>query len=74
MTPALKNAIATIMQELGKYESNAMGGGKAVVEIEPASTHMAEGGDDDGGCPDCAAGTCTNPDHASDDELDQMMT
>lgn len=81
MTPALKNAITTIMNELGKYEHNAMTGGKdqkvVEIEVEPASTHLAEGEDDGDGqhaCPDCAAGTCTNPDHASDEEYDQMMT
>lgn len=77
MTPALKNAIATIMQELGKFESNAMGGGDKVmeIEVEPASTHLMEG--EEGkqhACPECAAGTCTNPDHASDEEYAEMMT
>lgn len=82
MSPALAKAIQVIQQELGKYEHNAMTGGggdqKVVeIEVEPASTHLAEGEDDGGGqhaCPDCAAGTCTNPDHASDEEYDQMMT
>lgn len=77
MTPALKNAIATIMQELGKFESSAMGGGDKVmeIEVEPASTHLMEG--EEGkqhACPECAAGTCTNPDHASDEEYAEMMT
>lgn len=78
MKPALKRAIDTIMQELGKYESNAMGGGgdKVVeIEVEPASTHLMEGEEvEQHACPECAAGTCTNPDHASDEEYAEMMT
>jgi hypothetical protein len=79
MTPALKAAISTIMQELGKYESSAMGGGgggndKVVeIEVEPASTHLAEG--EEGGqhsCPECAAGTCENPDHMGEDEYAEV--
>lgn len=78
MSPALMKAIQTIQQELGKYESNAMGGkgGQVVeIEVEPSATHLAEG-EDDGGeeCADCAAGTCDNPDHVPDEEYDQMMT
>lgn len=75
MTPALKNAISTIMQELGKYESRAMGGGDKVmeIEVEPAATHLAEGEEGQHACPECATGTCSNPDHASDEEYDQMM-
>lgn len=79
MTPALKNAIQTIMKEIGAYEGREMGamrgnGDKVVeveMEVEPASTHLAEveaGAEGEQGCPECAAGTCENPDHMSEDE------
>jgi hypothetical protein len=76
MTPALKNAIQVIMKEIGQFEGREMGrmrggGGDKVVEVEvePAATHAAE----QHACPECATGECTNPDHASDEEYDQMM-
>ena len=52
MSPALAKAIQVIQQELGKYEHNAMTGGggeqKVVeIEVEPASTHLAEGAGSD---------------------------
>lgn len=69
MSPAMKAAIQTIMQEIGAFEGREMGrmrGGspeKVETEVEPA------GGQEDGEmCPACAAGTCDDPDHLSDDE------
>lgn len=71
MKPEVQQAIQTIMQALGGAEAQAMGGGggdKVVeIEVEPASTHLMEGEDDGkAACPECAAGTCDNPDHLDD--------
>lgn len=84
MTPALKNAIQVILKEIGNFEGRSMGAMKGgdgddkvvEMEVEPASTHAAEvAGGEEGqpDCPECAAGTCENPDHASAEEYDQMM-
>lgn len=74
MKPALQKAIATIMQALGEYEQGAMTGGAPGTEAEAPGDMPAEGEEAQHACPECAAGTCENPDHASNEEYDQMMT
>jgi hypothetical protein len=69
MTPALQKALQVVMQEIQKAEGAALrGGGGMKVEIE------AEGGEgpEMQKCPACAEGTCTDPDHMDDSEVEEM--
>ncbi len=72
MNPAVQKAMQTIMQARVSAESAAMGGGKVVeIEVEPAATHLMEG--EESTCPECAAGTCDNPDHMDESSKAAML-
>jgi hypothetical protein len=66
MNPAVQKAIQTIMQALGGAESRAMGG-----QAAPPEPHAEPDGDEM--CPECAAGTCDNPDHMDDSSKAAML-
>lgn len=77
---ALQRALQAVLAELQKADGAALtGAGRNVVEVkaemEPADTHLAEGEDGEGmeeECPECAAGTCTDPDHMDDSAMQEM--
>lgn len=68
MTPAVKRAVQIIMQEIGKAEGGAM----EAMRAPPAGPEVgAETGEAEE-CPECAAGTCDNPDHMAPEEMDGL--
>lgn len=69
---ALQRALQTVLAELQKADGAALtGAGKSVAEAKPADAHLAEG-DGMEACEACADGTCTNPDHMSSEDMEQM--
>lgn len=69
MKPEVQRAIQVIMQEIGKAEGSAM------AKMREPPPHAEPDGDEapmPEECPECAAGTCTNPEHLSDDEMGEV--
>lgn len=62
----VEEAVAAIMQELLKHDGNALKG-----MMNPAEEAAAPPGDDS--CPECAAGTCDNPEHMGDEDAAGLM-
>jgi len=62
----VQEAIAVIMGELLKADGKRLGGVK--VEMEP-------GGEEPGEmeCPECAAGTCNDPEHMGDEDMAGLL-
>lgn len=68
--PALQAALKAVLAELQKADGAALKGGMK-AESEPGTTDGNEGPEIQE-CQECAAGTCTNPDHMDDAALDEM--
>jgi hypothetical protein len=70
-TQAIAEALKQVLAEIQKADGEMLKGGRGVkVEAEV----MPEGSDGPElqECQECAAGTCTNPDHMDDAALDDM--
>lgn len=65
MSPALQAALKTIIAEITKADAEGLKAPKA-MKVE------AEGEPGEAACPECAAGTCTDPEHMSEEDMAAM--
>lgn len=73
MNDALAAALKTVLAEIQKADGMMLKGGgmpgsKVEIEVEGKGP-MAEGMEE---CEACANGTCTDPDHMDDSEINEM--
>ncbi len=65
MNAALQAALKTIMAEITKADGEALKAGPGMkIEVETEGEGMP--------CPECAAGTCADPEHMSEEDMGAM--
>lgn len=67
---ALQAALQAVLMELQRADGMALKKGPKSVSVEVEAE--GEGGPGMEECPECAAGTCTDPEHMSDDDMASM--
>jgi hypothetical protein len=71
-TQAIAEALKQVLAEIQKADGEMLKGGRGVkveAEVVPEGSDGPAMQDE---CAECAAGTCTNPDHMDDAALDDM--
>jgi hypothetical protein len=68
MNPALQAALKTIVAEITKADAAGLKAGPGAMKIEVE----AEGEPGEVACLECAAGTCADPEHMSDEDMSAM--
>lgn len=71
--PAIMKALETVKQALLQADGQAFAPSGAGATVEAETPMDAGEGQMAEPCPECEAGTCTNPEHMSDDDYAQMM-
>lgn len=68
---AIEIAIRKVGDDLDRYDLDSMAAKNAPPDDEGAEGEPMDGGDDDSmeNCEACKDGTCTNPDHLSEEDM-----